>query len=159
MRSTSPTITFNGAMTSQPWIPEQAGDEGHRHRRFNGAMTFQPWIPKNHLRKPHAADPFNGAMASQSWKLGLLTSRKPKEHWMYLLARKQCVYTGQICLSLGSKTILLTPHPSASKVNKAIASHADLFSSDSASIHPKDSLDHDTKVVTANRAYSFSNKS
>ena len=39
------TKTFNGAMTSQPWILGRFGAAEHvRPTSFNGAMTSQPWI-------------------------------------------------------------------------------------------------------------------
>ena len=36
---------FNGAMTSQPWIPVATTPAPMEHFSFNGAMTSQPWIP------------------------------------------------------------------------------------------------------------------
>ena len=59
--------SFNGAMTSQPWI--HARLHGRRTHRvaFNGAMTSQPWILSPLLAGENSAPAFNGAMTSQPW--------------------------------------------------------------------------------------------
>ena len=79
-------------MTFQPWILEQLGNERERFLTFNGAMTFQPWIHRSEAdrtgqevppsmepcpfshgynditgRTSRAVAPFNGAMTFQPW--------------------------------------------------------------------------------------------
>ena len=63
-------VSFNGAMTFQPWILLAIESYQHGNDPFNGAMTFQPWILLDSLwlwLLP--VSPFNGAMTFQPWIL------------------------------------------------------------------------------------------
>ena len=90
--------SFNGAMTSQPWIHDhQPPHRPHprqlqwshdlsamdtcphrshrpRPRSFNGAMTSQPWIPDPPASSAVPPASFNGAMTSQPWIPGLAST-------------------------------------------------------------------------------------
>ena len=101
MRITLPShqSSFNGAMTSQPWIPGRPSmvllgspllqwshdlsamdtmplrrPEDVATRSFNGAMTSQPWIQYRQSQCPLPSGGFNGAMTSQPW---IQASRSP----------------------------------------------------------------------------------
>ena len=62
--------SFNGAMTSQPWIPGSGAKWLRCWQSFNGAMTSQPWIRVFLAAMLICRLCFNGAMTSQPWILG-----------------------------------------------------------------------------------------
>ena len=74
--SDTTSCAFNGAMTSQPWIRCCTLDGCAAGASFNGAMTSLPWIPISRGWAGQKRMRFNRAMTSQSWiPLPLATAR------------------------------------------------------------------------------------